>query len=323
MPMTGLRECIAEIAERLAAAGVENARGEAWLLLGAVTGLERATLAAGALPTLGAEQEAALEALVRRRQSREPIAYILGAKEFWSLGFDVDPAVLIPRPETETVVEAVLEQIGDKTAALRILDLGTGSGCLLLALLSELPCALGLGVDDSAAALAVARRNAERLGLAARAEFRQASWGAGLQERFDLIVSNPPYVAEGDWDRPAVRDPPLRAEGGAGRRPRRARSVPRHSAGLRASLGGRWPVRARDRVRPGRRGGCVVGGTRSDRDGARTRSRRDRALPDCPGLSRQAVASRDVDGFGSAVGSQAWFTARRCAGQARANRCSQ
>ena len=88
MPMTGLRECIAEIAARLAAAGVENARGEAWLLLGAATGLERATLAAGALPTLRAEQETALEALVRRRQSREPIAYILGAKEFWSLGFD-------------------------------------------------------------------------------------------------------------------------------------------------------------------------------------------------------------------------------------------
>ena len=207
MPMTGLRECIAEIAARLAAAGVENARGDAWLLLGAATGLERATLAAGALPTLGAEQETALEALVRRRQSREPIAYILGAKEFWSLGFDVDPAVLIPRPETETVVEAVLEQIGDKTAALRILDLGTGSGCLLLALLSELPCALGLGVDDSAAALAVARRNAERLGLAARAEFRQASWGAGLQERFALIVSNPPYVAEAEWARlqPEIR----------------------------------------------------------------------------------------------------------------------
>jgi release factor glutamine methyltransferase len=205
--MTGLRERIAEVAERLAAAGVENARGEAWLLLGAATGLERATLAAGALPTLGAEQETALEALVRRRQSREPIAYILGAKEFWSLGFDVDPAVLIPRPETETVVEAVLEQIGDKAAALRILDLGTGSGCLLLALLSELPRATGLGVDDSPAALAVARRNAERLGLAARTEFRQARWGAGLQERFALIASNPPYVAEAEWARlqPEIR----------------------------------------------------------------------------------------------------------------------
>jgi release factor glutamine methyltransferase len=208
MPMTGSRQCIAEIAERLAAAGVENARGEAWLLLGAATGLERATLAAGALPTLGTAQETALEALVRRRERREPIAYILGAKEFWSLRFEVDPAVLIPRPETETVVEAVLKQIGQTTVALRILDLGTGSGCLLLALLSELPRATGLGVDDSPAALTVARRNAERLGLAARAEFGQARWGAGLRERFDLIVSNPPYVAEAEWDRlqPEIRD---------------------------------------------------------------------------------------------------------------------
>jgi release factor glutamine methyltransferase len=164
-------------------------------------------LAAGAVPTLTAEQEAVLEALVRRRQRREPIAYILGAKEFWSLGFEVDPAVLIPRPESETLVEAVLEQIGDRTAALRILDLGTGSGCLLLALLSELPRAVGLGIDDSPAALAVAKRNAERLGLASRAEFRHARWGAGLEERFGLIVSNPPYVAEAEWDRlqPEIR----------------------------------------------------------------------------------------------------------------------
>jgi release factor glutamine methyltransferase len=208
MPMTGIRERIAEIADRLAAAGVENARGDAWLLVAAATGLERATLTAGVVPTLSAEQQAALEALVQRRQMREPIAYILGAKEFWSLRFEVDPAVLIPRPETETVVEAVLEQIGDKAAVLRILDLGTGSGCLLLALLSELPRAVGLGVDDSPAALTVAKRNAERLGLVARAEFRQARWGAGLRGRFDLIVSNPPYVREPDWQglEPEIRD---------------------------------------------------------------------------------------------------------------------
>jgi release factor glutamine methyltransferase len=207
MPMTGIRERIAEIAERLAAAGVENARGEAWLLVAAATGLERATLTAGIVPTLSAEQEAALEALVQRRQVRAPIAYILGAKEFWSLRFEVDPAILIPRPETETVVEAALHQIGDRTAAVHILDLGTGSGCLLLALLSELPCAIGLGVDDSPAALAVAKRNAERLGLASRAELRQGRWGAGLQERFDLIVSNPPYVPQAEWDRlqPEIR----------------------------------------------------------------------------------------------------------------------
>jgi release factor glutamine methyltransferase len=205
--MTELRERMAEVAGRLAAAGVENARGEAWLLLAAATGVERAALLAGALPTLSAAHGAALEALVRRRERREPIAYILGAKEFWSLTFEVEPAVLIPRPETETVVDAALGQVGDRTAALRILDLGTGSGCLLLALLSELPSATGIGVDASPAALALAKRNAERLGLAARAEFRQGRWGEGLQDRFDLIVSNPPYVTPAEWRRlqPEIR----------------------------------------------------------------------------------------------------------------------
>jgi release factor glutamine methyltransferase len=204
--MTGLRERMALLAARLAAAGVENARSEVWLLLAGVTGAERAALLAGAVPTLSTAQEGALEAMARRREKREPLAYILGAKEFWSLRLEVDPAILIPRPETETVVEAALDQIGDRTAALRILDLGTGSGCLLLALLSELPSATGLGVD-SPAALAVAKRNAERLGLAARAELRQGRWGAGLQERFDLIVSNPPYVTQAEWDRlqPEIR----------------------------------------------------------------------------------------------------------------------
>jgi release factor glutamine methyltransferase len=201
------RDLVARIAARLAAAGVENARSEAWLLLAAATGRERAALMAGAPETLGAEQQANLDELVRRRLAREPLAYVLGEKEFWSLRFKVGPAVLIPRPETETVVEAVLAQLPERDRPLRLLDLGTGSGCLLLALLSELPHATGLGVDDSSAALALAGRNAERLGLAARADFRQGRWGAGLREPFDVIVSNPPYVAERDWDglQPEIR----------------------------------------------------------------------------------------------------------------------
>ena len=239
MPMTGLRECIAEIAARLAAAG------------------RRERARRGLAPPWRPRPDSSARhwrrapcrrsAPNRKRRSklwcgagraREPIAYILGEKEFWSLRFEVDPAVLIPRPETETVVEAVLEQIGDKTAALRILDLGTGSGCLLLALLSELPCALGLGVDDSAAALAVARRNAERLGLAARAEFRQATLGRGTAGALRPDRQQPALRRRGRVGSPAARDPPLRAEGGAGRRPRRAHSLPRAGAGLRAALGG-------------------------------------------------------------------------------------
>jgi release factor glutamine methyltransferase len=201
------REVVTQVAARLAAAGIEDARSEAWLLLAAATGRARAALMAGA-DTLSSAQEARLDALVRRRCAREPVAYILGEKEFWSLCFEVGPAVLIPRPETETVVDAALDQIGERAAALRILDLGTGSGCLLLTLLFELPHAIGIGIDDSPPALAVAKRNAERLGLAARADFRQGRWGEGLQERFDLIVSNPPYVADGEWDRlqPEIRE---------------------------------------------------------------------------------------------------------------------
>jgi len=186
------------LAARLAEAGIESARIDARLLLEAVTGRERADLIARPRLTLTFEQEERLEQLVRRRLAREPMAYILGEKEFWSLPFVVGPAVLVPRPETETVVEAALELVHGH-APLRILDLGTGSGCLLLALLSELPKAGGLGTDISEPALAMAQENAKRLGLAGRAEFRRAEWGRGIEGRFDLVVANPPYVAEPDW----------------------------------------------------------------------------------------------------------------------------
>lgn len=192
---TAPRHCVAELAAKLTAAGIEGARSEAWLLLSAATGRSRAALVAGAIDALSPAEEERLTALAARRLRREPMAYILGSREFWSLPFEVGPAVLVPRPESETVVEAALAEIADRTAPLRILDLGTGSGCLLLALLSELPGASGLGTDRSAAALAIARSNAERLGLAARADFREGDWGRDLMDPFDLIVSNPPYVA--------------------------------------------------------------------------------------------------------------------------------
>jgi release factor glutamine methyltransferase len=193
-----LRQRVADLAGKLEAAGIEDARSEAWLLLAAATGRSRAELIAGAAPPMSPVEEERLEALAARRLAREPMAYILGTREFWSLPLQVTPAVLVPRPESETVVEAALAEIADRAAPLRILDLGTGSGCLLLALLSELPQASGLGVDRSAAALAIAGTNAERLGLAERAAFREGDWGRGLEDRFDLIVSNPPYVARTD-----------------------------------------------------------------------------------------------------------------------------
>ncbi|OYX78717.1 MAG: protein-(glutamine-N5) methyltransferase, release factor-specific [Sphingomonadales bacterium 32-65-25] len=134
------------------------------------------------------------EKLVDRRAAGEPVAHITGTREFWSLTLKVSPAVLIPRPDTETLVEVALRLCAHPP--LRILDLGTGSGALLLACLSEWPNATGLGVDASLAALAVAQENAQSTGLAGRANFRLGNWGEGLDERFDLILSNPPYIAE-------------------------------------------------------------------------------------------------------------------------------
>jgi len=203
-----LAEAVRAIAARLAGAGIEDARREAWLLLAHATGRERADLLVRAGEALPAEPARRLEALARRRAAREPMAYILGGREFWSLPFVVRPGVLIPRPESETVVEAALADLADRKAPLRVLDLGTGSGCLLLVLLSELPDARGLGVDTSAAALAVAAENARRLGLAGRAAFRAGDWGAGLEDTFDLVVSNPPYIADAAFVglMPEVRD---------------------------------------------------------------------------------------------------------------------
>jgi release factor glutamine methyltransferase len=134
------------------------------------------------------------EKLVERRAAGEPVAHITGTREFWSLTLKVSPAVLIPRPDTETLVEVALKLCAHSPA--RILDLGTGSGALLLAALSIWSTATGLGIDASPAALAVAQENAQSTGLAGRASFRLGNWGEGLDERFDLILSNPPYIAE-------------------------------------------------------------------------------------------------------------------------------
>ena len=134
------------------------------------------------------------EALIERRITGEPIAYIIGMRDFWTISLHVTPDVLIPRPDTETLIEAAVDHFGRRTPA-RILDLGTGSGALLLAALSQWPQARGTGVDISPAALAVAQGNADRLGLGARADFRLGNWAEGLDGPFDLILINPPYIA--------------------------------------------------------------------------------------------------------------------------------
>jgi len=198
-------------ARHLAAAGVQTARLDARVLAAHALGRDPSFVLTHPETCLSADQAAAVDALYARRVAREPVSRILGEREFWSLSFRVTGATLTPRPETETVVEHALTRIracGRENEALRILDLGTGTGCLLLAVLSELPRAQGLGIDISADAVAVASGNANRLDLAGRARFRVGDWASGLSGPFDLILSNPPYIAAGDGAAlpPEVRD---------------------------------------------------------------------------------------------------------------------
>jgi release factor glutamine methyltransferase len=203
------------------ARGIDSPELDARLLVGHVLGLDHAALAAAGARVLGAEEASAIAALAHRRLAREPVARIIGMKEFWSLKLRVDAATLVPRPETETIVEAALAAIEmqkPRSRALRAADLGTGCGAILLALLSELPNGFGVGTDMSPRALIVASGNARRLGLT-RAAFVACDMAAALRGPFDVIVSNPPYVASGDIAKlaPEVRlfDPRLALDGGA------------------------------------------------------------------------------------------------------------
>jgi release factor glutamine methyltransferase len=187
-----VREALAAAARRLAATS-DTATLDAELLMAHVLGVERHAML---LSRLGDPAPETFESLVARRERGEPVAYIDGRRAFWSIELEVGPGVLVPRPDSESLIEAAVEHFG-RAGPDRILDLGTGPGTLLLAALAEWPEASGLGIDASEAALAYARRNAERLGLASRAEFRLGDWAAGIRERFDLILCNPPYVETG------------------------------------------------------------------------------------------------------------------------------
>jgi release factor glutamine methyltransferase len=222
---TGTPACTVADARRTWAAefrlaGLDSPELDARLLVGHALGLDHAALAAAAARVIDSAEQSTIAALASRRLGHEPVARILGVKEFWSLDLRIDAATLVPRPETETVVEAALAAIdarGDRARALRIADLGTGSGAILLALLTELPNAYGVGSDISLQALALARANARSLGLN-RAAFVACTMAAALRGPFDLIVSNPPYIAsDGIAGLPAeVRlfDPRLALDGG-------------------------------------------------------------------------------------------------------------
>lgn len=185
-----VRKAIAAAAARIPSA---TPRLDAELLMAHALGVTREAVI---LRHLDDRTPAAFAALVERRVAHEPVAYITGTRAFWTIDLHVAPGVLIPRADSETLLEAAVAHFGGRSPA-RILDFGTGPGTLLLAALDQWPGATGLGIDRSPEALAQARSNAERLGLAPRAAFRPGDWADGVDERFDLVLANPPYVATG------------------------------------------------------------------------------------------------------------------------------
>jgi release factor glutamine methyltransferase len=184
------------VAARLA--GLPDARREARLLTALALGVEPVAVLAYPERPLDPAIRSRLEALTERRRAGEPLSRLRGHREFWSLDFLLSPDTLDPRPDSETLVAAVLDTIPDRAAPLRLLDFGTGTGCLLLALLSELPASFGIGIDIAPGAALTARRNAAALGLSRRAAFLVGDWGESISGSADVIVANPPYIRTDD-----------------------------------------------------------------------------------------------------------------------------
>jgi release factor glutamine methyltransferase len=203
---------------RLKQAGIATPELDARLLVQAAAGCDEIDMIREPGRMLAPGEVDRLAGFEARRLAHEPVSRIIGIREFWGLEFKVTPATLDPRPDSETLVEAALELVPQDRAP-SILDLGTGTGCLLIALLHERADARGLGVDISPEALKVAERNADALGVGGRAAFRHMNWGEGIDQRFDLVISNPPYIAPTEIERlaPEVRDhdPRLALDGGA------------------------------------------------------------------------------------------------------------
>jgi release factor glutamine methyltransferase len=216
-----LAKAFAASARLLRKAGIATPELDARLLLCRAAGVSQEDLVADPARPLSAEAQTWYGEWIGRRLSGEPVSRILGCREFYGRSFLLDAHTLDPRPDTETLVDAalaVVDRQGGRGRPLRVLDLGTGSGCLLITLLAELPGATGVGTDLSLPALALARDNARRLGVGNRAQFVAGDWFAPVAGRFDLIVANPPYLASEEIDRlpreVAMHDPPLALDGG-------------------------------------------------------------------------------------------------------------
>ena len=221
-PFTGLSVESARraLAAQLRSAQLEEAELDARILLGAALGLDLTGLIAQAARLLTETETSRLAQYAGRRIAGEPVARILGTREFWGLPFRLSEATLVPRPDTETVVELALEIFRDRQASrqMRIADIGTGSGAILLALLHDIPGAFGVGTDLSLTALKTARDNAAALGLDDRAGFVACSYAAALRGPFDLVVSNPPYIPSAEIPKLSIEvrehDPHLALDGG-------------------------------------------------------------------------------------------------------------
>jgi release factor glutamine methyltransferase len=214
-----LGSLLGEVASTLSRAGFAEPRRAARRLVASTLELTPAELLSHSDQVLDQQQTGRVRLALDRMAKREPLSRILGRREFWGLEFALSADTLDPRPDTETVVEAVLRRVFDRDAPLRFLDLGTGTGCILLALLSEFPAAIGFGVDIAPGAAMIALRNAAALGLGERAHFLVGDYGTAISGRFDVIVSNPPYIASAALaDLPpevALYDPCLALDGGA------------------------------------------------------------------------------------------------------------
>ncbi|MBU8542975.1 MULTISPECIES: peptide chain release factor N(5)-glutamine methyltransferase [Roseomonadaceae] len=209
---------LCQAGQMLRAAAIESPRLEARLLLGHAMGVTAETLLRDSRMVVPAEAVARFGAALKARLAHVPMAHILGRQGFWTLDLAVSPATLIPRPDSESLVEAALAAFPDAEAPLRVLDLGTGTGCLLLAVLSERPRAFGIGVDREPAAAALAAANAAANGLAGRSAFLAADWAGALAGTFDLVLSNPPYIESaaisGLMPEVARHEPGLALDGG-------------------------------------------------------------------------------------------------------------
>jgi release factor glutamine methyltransferase len=206
-------------ATRMKTAGVAQPRMDARLLLAHAIGNPEERFYGREDAALEAEPCEIFEKFVTRRLNREPVSRILGTRGFWTLDLAINPASLDPRPDSETLIEAVLEYVPSRDAAIRVLDLGTGTGCLLLSVLAEYPCSSGLGIDQSDSCVELARRNAESNDLGERARFQRGDWANEIHTIFDVIMCNPPYIPSqeiaGLDPEVAVHEPLHALDGGA------------------------------------------------------------------------------------------------------------